>query len=398
MQLSREGLSIFLKAAPILASSVIALIIGGASGIAFFATISGLASPPTLLLDVLGAHWFLMLLGFTNGLISAEILVMLSAEWSRRPAPASIRAAFLALFWAGIALYYSGFTSPGLTAAAASLLVTGVWAVRALLSKSWIGLPPGHYNYLLTATPWIALGAVLAWLLWPAFDLAIAMVILPVTAIIAVESRDLPLLLGKPPTRSLATRSRSIAIRAVVSYLLTAAGIMAVALGARHLGGALVLAGGVGALSNVALIQSVERAGSALPPEIRKHVSRHVALSYAWIFLAGAAAIVEGLLPGSMPGFEWVFVHMITIGFMFNVIMGVDAILLYGHAGIPLNKIPKPQPLPGAMLNTGLLILTLWGAGVIGTSLTILGGVLVGLGIVAFYARNAFKIATIARA
>lgn len=392
-----QGSATFMKALPLMTSAIVALMIGGLAGIGFIATISGVDPGPLSTLSRLyGAHWFLMILGFTNALISAELLTLLSMEWARRVAPPIVVGGFLALYWASIALYVTGQTRAGLLASVLGLAIVARYTWGTLLSRSWIGLPPTHYNYLLTATPIIMAALILYWLAAPSlgaplYDLPLASIILPVAAIIAVETRDIPLLLGIPPSRSLAARSRSLRIRAAVAYTLATIGILAIALGHPGSGGLLLAVGGVLALSSVALLEAIEKASKAIPANVRRHVAAHTLASYAWFIGAGILATLQGLgvLEGRVGD---AIAHMLTLGFMFNVIMGIDAILLYGHAGISLDKTPPPQPWPGLILNIGLALRILYDLNLLPAWAAVASGILTGAAIIGFYARNMINI------
>ncbi len=399
MQQAFQGASTFKKAMPLMASALAALVIGGVVGVAFIASMNGVdPGPLSRLSSLYGGHWFLMILGFTNALISAELLTLLSMEWSRRTAPPQFIAGFLALYWASILLYLSGHATLGLVAAMLGLGVVGLYTYRTLLARSWIGLPPTHYNYLLTTTPILLIILIAYWLAagrlgLPSYDLAMATLILPVSAIIAVETRDIPLLLGIPPSRSIAVRSRGLRARATAAYIVSAIGILLVAAGQYLLGGLLTAVGGVLAASSVALLQAIEKGSRAIPSRIKRHVGAHTVISYLWLIGAGVVATIHGL--GVDLFANDMYTHMLTLGFMFNVIMGIDAILLYGHAGIGLDKTPPPQPWPGLLLNIGLILRIQ--NGVDNSYVPVIGGILTGAAIILFYARNMRNIRRILR-
>ena len=90
-------------------------------------------------------------------------------------------------------------------------------------------------------------------------------------------------------------------------------------------------------------------------------------------------------------------VHAVTLGFMFNVIFGVDAVLLYGHAGIPFDKAPRPSPIPGLLLNSALILRAIHGFTGLAPRLAALSGPLAGLGILFFYGRNIAKLRRLLR-
>jgi len=129
-----------------------------------------------------------------------------------------------------------------------------------------------------------------------------------------------------------------------------------------------------------------------VPVHVRRHLLGHLAASYAWMLAAGALALATGagLLPSgaSAAGARDMIVHSLTLGFMFNVIFGVDAVLLYGHAGIPLSRVPRPTPLPGILLNTALILRLAHSLGYRLGGAVLLSGPLAGLGIALFYALN----------
>ncbi|MEB3779891.1 MAG: hypothetical protein GSR85_06650 [Desulfurococcales archaeon] len=390
-----KGEATFIKALPLMASALIALIIGGLAGIGFIMLQAGYKPPAifSLLAPLYGSHWYLMILGFTLALISAELLTLLSMEWARRVAPPVIIAVFLVFYWSGIILYSTGYTMQALGASIIVLAISTLYTAKTLLSRSWIGLPPTHYNYLLTLTPPLT-GVIIAyWIIsekmgLPSYDLPIATLFLPVAAIIAVESRDIPLLLGIPPTKSLALRSKQLRVRAVMAYIASGIGVILVAMGHLIPGGLLLIVGGLLAASSVALLQAVESASKAIPRVIRVHVATHTTISYIWFIGAGAIAIASGAGYVNNVRVDDAITHMLTLGFMFNVIMGIDAILLYGHAGISLSETPKPQPWPGALLNVGLILRILYDIGIMQGWAAVASGLLTGIAIVGFYARN----------
>ncbi|MEB3774674.1 MAG: NnrS family protein [Desulfurococcales archaeon] len=389
-----QGSSTFIKALPIMASAFIALAIGGVIGVSYIATLSGhpARGPFEGMTRLYGSHWYLMLLGFTNALISAELLTLLSMEWSRRVAPRHIIVVYLALYWLGVVTYMMGVYRVALVLASGSMLVVAYHTWRTLLSRSWIGLPPTHYNYLLTLTPIISAILILYWLASPLlgaprYMLSIAMLILPVAAILAVESRDIPLLLGIPPGKSLALRSRGLRARATIAYATAVIGILLASAGYNMAGGVLIVISGVMGAASVSLISAIEAGSKAIPLAVRRHVGAHTALSFSWLILAGVLAVLAdaGMLELNLRD---ALTHLLTLGFMFNVIMGIDAILLYGHAGISLSETPPPQPYPGILLNIGIALRLLYDMGILTMYSGVFSGLLTGIAILIFYIRN----------
>lgn len=332
-------------------------------------------------------------MGFTVALVSMEVLTLLSLEWSGRVAPTWVRAGFLALFWPAMILYLAGRHYAALALASAYTGLTAFYASRTLLAPSQYGIRPGHYNYLLTLSPAILAVLTLAWLAsrlagGSYFDLALASIAFPVTAIIAVESRDIPLLLGVKPTRELVERRKTLAARATAAY--TAALLGLIAASTRHpagivLGGVLLLASAAASLASLGLPQAIQASSKAVPGYVKSNLAVHLALAHAWLAVAGLSLLAWGLGVGPSPWAMDTAVHAVTLGFMFNVIFGVDAVLLYGHAGIPLSKIPKPSLLPGLLLNATLTLRAVHGFTGLAPNLAAISGPLAGLGIVLFY-------------
>ncbi len=398
---SAQAHDMFKKAMPVMASALALLVFGGMVGIGYLVTLMG-SSPPAPLSwtpRFFTHHWFYMVMGFTLALISAELLVLLSAEWSKRAAPRGLIMAFVATVWASAFAYTLASKGLGLLLSALATGLVLLHVKRSLLTRSWIGLPPTHYNHLLATTLLLTLILTLAHALDQLglvdplpLNLALASMVLPVGAIIAVESRDIPLLMGIPPTRALAEKREQIRTRAVTGYALSVGGILLLSYtgspASLALGGLLVLLGGVIAASSVGLLGLLEKTSAGVPKGLKGHSRLHIMLSFAWFLAAGLIAMAWGL-GAEMPLAEDAIVHSLALGFMFNVIFGVDAILLYGHAGIPINRVPPPTPIPTLLLNASLLLrlaYDLAGAQLFG--LVLASGPLAGLAILYFYARN----------
>ncbi len=391
---SFESHATFRKAMPVLGSAIITLFFGGFVGVLFLAQLSGFTGFPSFLARLFGSHWFFMVFGFTNALISAEILTLLSMEWAKKTASTRTILAFLFFFWSSMITYVLLGGNIPFILTIMSFIVVFIHSYKTLVKRSWIGLPPTHYNYLLTITPIIMVVLVIYTFLTkytsglPKLSLPTASIILPVAAIIAVETRDIPLLLGVPPTKSLALKSRSLRTRAVLAYIVSIIGILLAATNNLLIAGILLVIGGLLALSSISLIEAIEKNSKGIPQHIKKHVTTHTIISYTWFIASGILLATQKLLNLNPQGIHDSFIHMLTLGFMFNVIMGIDAILLYGHAGIPLNKTPKPQPWPGILLNIGLLLRMIIDIGGITGITGLISGILIGIGILVFYLRN----------
>ncbi len=387
-----KGPEALIAVAPLMALAFLSLAVAGLAGSGLLAAMGGVDPGPLSALRALyPAHWALMIYGFTLALIAAEMLGFLSLEWSGRVAPLSVRAAVFLGVLSATALMVLGAEVLGLLVAALTLAVLTAYSVKTLVAPSWAGLPPTHYNYLLAVTPavfaLVSLYAALQELLpLPRMDPGLTGLILPVAAIIAVVTRDIPLLLGVNPARLALKTGGKLRLRAVAAFTISSLGVLLVAFNHWLPGGALLLLGAVTGLASTGLVEALSAAGRAVPREIRVHVASHLALAYAWLAAAGLTAALTGL--GYKPPLAVdAYTHMITLGFMFNVIMGVDAVLLFGHAGIPVTEAPKPTPVPGVLLNLGLLARLAFDAGIAPGGLAAASAVLVGLGIAFFYLR-----------
>jgi len=402
VSLRMPGKPPIVEAAPILASAMVLLVFAGLVGIGYLSALAGSPLPGfEWTARFFDAHWFMMIYGFTTALVGMELLTLLSLEWSGRIAPAPLRTLFLALLWAGQIAYLAGHPVPGLVLAAASLLVLAGYAWKSLMVPSSIGLPPGHYNLLVSLAP--AVTAVLTLAYIPlgddVFFLSRASTVFIVLAIIAVLSRDVPLLLGVRPTKEYIRLRPVLARRAKAAYLLALAGIILAS--ATHavlqvVGGLLLVASAAASLASLGLPQALEASSKGIPVEIKRNLRVQVLLAHAWLAIAGLMAVAGGAGWSGWPVWD-VFTHAITLGFMFNIIMGVDAVLLYGHAGIPLEMVPKPSPVPSILLNAGILVRLVHAVKPLSPALMGVSGLLAGAGILLFYGRNMARIIRILR-
>jgi len=347
---------VFKASAPLLVSSVAMLALGGLGGLGFLLRLNGLPEGPLVILESLYPyHWAVMIYGFTLTLIGAEILGFLSSEWRGKPAPWHLRLAFLALQWTQVALLVIGELRFALALGSISLALLAGYSAWAFLKPSQWGFPPTHYNYLLALTPVVSLSFTLYWLLGlPGLDLRIASIVLPITAIIAVGSRDIPLLVGVSPRAVAVSHGGSLRRRAVAAFILGVLSSLALGFGVHVAAAPLLIATAMAGLASVGLMKAVAAGGRrAVPEHVKMHAWRHMMASYAWLAAAGLLAAAWGLGVNGVPLRDSV-VHAVTLGFMFNVILGVDAILLPGHAGLPLNAVPRPSIIPGALLNASV--------------------------------------------
>ena len=387
------------KEIPLLLSALVILVIAGIIGISYLSTLT-IHNPiinSNWLIKLYGAHWFFAIMGFTVGLISSEILVLLSLEWSGRMASQSTILLFLALFWPAMILYPLGYTRIALILSVIYLLFLFIHASRILLAPSLMGFKPTHYNYLLTVTPLLLAALVISWLVARTegrtlFNLAMATTSFPVLTIIAVEGRDIPLLLGIKPTREFVLRKRkALSRRAVTAYVLAFLGILMASFEdtiGLLLGGITIILSALFSISSTGLMEALSPQG--LSSKTRRGLLYTVILAQIWLIIAGISLIIASVTNYHMA--IDMAVHSITLGFMFNTIFGVDSALLYGHAGIPLSMAPEPTFVPIMLLNIALALRALYDLAGIAPLLAMLSGPLVGIAILWFYIRNFVKI------
>jgi len=386
------------KELPLLLSSLALLVLAGIVGVSYLSTLT-INNPlvhSSWLIGLYGSHWFFAIMGFTVGLIASEILVLLALEWSGRTAPHTAILIFLALFWPAMILYPLGYTNIALILSVIYLLFLFVQASRILLGPSLVGFKPTHYNYLLTATPALLAAVIVAWLVGKAegitlFNLAMASTSFPVLTIIAVEGRDIPLLLGVKPTREFVLKKRKVlSRRAVATYILAFIGIMMAAVGNYSgllLGGIAIMLSAIFSIASTGLMEALSPGG--LPSKSRRNLFYTVILAQIWFIVSGVS-FIDAAITGNHMAID-IAVHSITLGFMFNTIFGVDSVLLYGHAGIPLNMVPEPTYIPIILLNIALVLRALYDLTGVAPILAMLSGPLVGIAILWFYIRNFTK-------
>jgi len=402
VSLRMPGKPPIVEAAPILGSAMILLVLGGLVGVGYLSALAGHLLPGfEWTTSLFAAHWYIMIYGFTAALVGMELLTLLSLEWSGRIAPAWLRHTFLALLWAGVASYVAGYHTLGLLMGAASLGLLSWYAWKSLMAPSSIGLPPGHYNLLVSLAPALTALVTIAYILLgdEYLSLARASTIFIVLAIIAVLSRDVPLLLGVRPTKEYIRLRPVLARRAKAAYTLAFTGILLASTNNSILqaaGGLAVAASAAASLASLALPQALEASSKGIPGEIKRNLRVQVLIAHAWLALAGVMALAGGAGIIGWPAWD-MFTHAITLGYMFNIIMGVDAVLLYGHAGIPLSMVPRPSPAPSLLLNAGLAVRLAYAIAPLPGVAAGVSGLLAGAGILLFYGRNMARIVSILR-
>ncbi len=190
-------------------------------------------------------------------------------------------------------------------------------------------------------------------------------------------------------------RRRTLAWRAIAAYSMALVGLASASTrrpAGLLLGGILLAASALASMASLGLPEAIQSSSRAVPGYVKSNLTVHLTLAHAWLAIAGASLVAWGLGVGPSLWAMDTAVHAITLGFMFNVIFGVDAVLLYGHAGIPLDKVPRPSSIPGLLLNSALVLRAVYGFTGLAPSLAALSGPLAGLGIVFFYGRNIAKL------
>lgn len=381
------GRRVLLSAMPIMMPGIILLMIGGFVGSVWLLEIQGI----DLWIEVpRHAHWHLMIYGFLLSLISMEILVLLSREWSGSIAPnwLVILLGLLIVLSSLFSIAGSKILSKGLLTIIFAMLSAYVYKVY--LRPSRLGFMPTSYNYLLLITMIISLSLsilILTTMLGlsplPWLDYRVASLFLPLGAIYSVYSRDLGLITGSRPTSFKKSR-----ILSYLAYTLALAGVLMISMFASGiawiLGWTIISLSAVVIAIGSGLLRSLVRIEKTIIP---RHLARvgvmRILTGILWLLLTGPIALI-GSTVGETMMLRDALIHMIAIGFIFNTIFGVDAILIYSHMGISLRRAPKPNPAPYILLNIGLILRILFDMGV-PSDLTKLSAPITGLAILIFY-------------
>ncbi|MEM1627609.1 MAG: hypothetical protein QXV69_10205 [Sulfolobaceae archaeon] len=102
-----------------------------------------------------------------------------------------------------------------------------------------------------------------------------------------------------------------------------------------------------------------------------------IALNIAWTWL-----LVSAILHFNYD----IFIHALSVGFLFNTVFGVDAVLMDMIVGITGRRITlRPSYFPITLLNIGLVMRVIYDLGV-NFPLLILSAPLQGLGVLSFFA------------
>jgi len=327
-------------------SGFIFLILGGIPVVLEFMKIQGFQSLP--ILPIVTAHWFLYIYGFFGFLIGNELLTALSVEWSGKVADGKyILSYFFFTALANIlALFYS--TKLGLLLMIASLLTLLVYSSRVYLKVSRIGLKPSIYNYLILVVILLTMG-VLAYQYFftirPYFNL-----IFPAGMILAVMSRDIGII----------TRAKVIGWENTLALILVTLGVLL------YPNGWPLMILGWGLSLHSSKLYTLKG---------RRYPIVH--LLTAWTYL---------LLSGIMQPLNYdAFIHSLSVGFLFNVVFGVDVILLDLFTSVFQRRIViKPTYVPYALLNLGVVTRLAFDLG-LSNPLLIISAPLQGLGIIIFF-------------
>ena len=349
----------------VMAPGLISLVLGGLTGIAVMWAWAGRQLPIGLSVE---QHFYLIIAGFFAALIGNEVLNVLSFEWAGRPAGFALNVAYAALLWATVATVLSGNTPTAVITYAAMLIILIYYALRTYLKPSRIGLRPSIYNYLIPASLASSIVLVAAAHVLGG-HVAIAMLYFPISVIFAVMSRDLPLVTG--------TRPGSWALNALAFALITAA-CSFWTFGVAALSGILLIASWIAALLASGLVRVAKK------QRLFSYLKIHMA--YFWLAAGGVLLLVS-------PGGLWrdVAIHALSLGFIFNIVFGVDVILLdmlmsqaprrvvvKARGGVPLVELAT-----FILLNAGLLARAAY-AGALEPLLALVSGPLTGIAIVAF--------------
>lgn len=387
---------------PIMFSGMATLILGGVVGSLWMLRYQGVDVAWEGLPGV-DFHWFLMIYGFLFSLISVEIFALLSFEWSGRTASTYYRLSFLVLFWASVILWIYGERLASLALVSINMALLSIYASSIFLKPSRLGFKPTHYNMLLTLTPIITFFVLIIWVLHmivrgaSIYEISIASLVFPLGSIVAVESRDIPLLTG---SHQVGGKPASYRRAVVIGYGLLAVGVIIASFTRIHLsstiGGALIVPGSALTFKDLGLLSSLGRGarGGIVPSYMARYSAIHIATAFSWLVLGGIIFMATPLLSGVAILPRDLAIHAITLGFIFNTLFGVDAVLMYSHAGISLRVAPKPSYIPYALLNTSLLLRAFYDlAGI--QSITLVSAPLTGISIVLFFAMHNIRLSRI---
>jgi len=322
------------------------LLLGGIPAVLTFMNMQGLPWVP--ILQIFSVHWFLFIYGFFGLLIGNELFAALSVEWSGKIAGRKyILPYFLFTVLANVfAIFYS--LTVALLLMVISFLILLIYSSRVYLKVSRIGLKPTIYNYLIIAGIILTIGVLIYQYLFAAVEYY--NLIFPVGIIFAVMSRDI----------GAVTRARVIGWENALALILVSLGILL------YPNGWPLMILGWGLSLHASKLYTFKG---------RRYPVIHSIT--AWIFL---------LLSSVMQPLNYdAFVHLLSVGFLFNTIFGVDAVLLDLYSNVFQKRISiKPTYVPYVLLNLGLVTRLAFDLG-ISNPLLLISAPLQGIGILAFF-------------
>ncbi|BBD73639.1 hypothetical protein HS1genome_2028 [Sulfodiicoccus acidiphilus] len=308
----RAGLLLFIEGVGL-------LLLGGIPAVFNFMDLQGF--PLQLPTTFFRFHWFIMVYGFFLTLIGNEVLVSLSVEWRGSPAPDLFVVSFGAVVLA--ANLSSIFGVPEVPFYLVDIaLVLLLWHSKVYLSSSAMGLKPRPHNYLLFLTlefsAFVASVEAVVQLPWLSLSF-------PVLTVFSVVVRDIGLVLG-----GRRIKGGEIA----VSFLLVLIGITTYTI--PQVSSLFLVAGWALSLHGSGLLRS------------RGRLYPRLSLIMAWSWL---------LLGGILSRNYDVFVHSLAVGFLFNVVFGVDSVLADALLSLTGTRVRlKPSYVPLVLLNFGLVL------------------------------------------
>lgn len=337
-------------------SAITTLILAGIPAVFLFLSIQGISLGFDL--SFFQYHWFLMIYGFFNFLIGNELLIALSREWSGKTANLAEVLIFYLLASSAILSYvlfpnkYLAF----LLLAFSHLIL--LYHSRVYLRRSWIGLKPRAYNYLIIAT--LIITSIIEVLQIPLYNPAISL-LYPSAMIFAVMSRDVSLVLGGKKVNQ---------FQMSLAYIMLVLGFLFYSYNSFATSLSLFLAWLISFVS----INLFDKRG---------RLYSKICLGMAWSWLLISSIFVNNLD---------VFVHSISVGFLFNTIFGVDVILMDLLLGIfNRNFFIKSSYIPVILLNLGIAMR--FGYDLLGNvPIFLIQAPLQGLGIISFYLNTFYQI------
>jgi hypothetical protein len=333
----------------LLLEGFVILLVGGIPAVLEFMDMQGFPYPlPTTLFEF---HWRVMIYGFFLTIIGNEILVALSVEWDGKQAPDYYVIGFALTVLISLLLASTPFYFYAILVALGIL----IYHSRIYFGPSKLGFSPTTYNYLIFATLMIT---VFITAFQTYLDLPWISLVFPTLTIFAVMSRDIGLVFG-----GRLIKDREI----VIAYIFLLIGILVYP---NSISSLFIFTGWFFSLHGSGLVTAKGR------------VYPRVSLSIAWFWLLLSSIF-------ALINYD-AFVHAIAVGFLFNTLFGVDAILIDMLIAATNVRVKiKPSYIPIVLLNVGLLARVVFDMGVT-SPLLFIAAPLQGIGILSFYL-NTFR-------